>query len=208
MPSILCMQEVLYHQLQDIDKLIGSEYDHISAGREDGDKQGEACPIFWNKELFELLSFEHFWLSDQPHVPNSVGWDAALSRLATLVKLRWRTHESKDIDPEKKKKHKKGETFYVLNTHYDHIGLKAISTLHLMKKAIKQSQGIDTPKSTAARIRTRSTTHDTSCSREATTRVCHYSANRMGRTAHSRTLHCTAAKGTILTLCLLRITEL
>lgn len=31
----------MYHQLQDIDKLIGSQYDHVSAGREDGDKQGE-----------------------------------------------------------------------------------------------------------------------------------------------------------------------
>lgn len=64
MPSILCLQvrsgvmylspaascsrsfqlhsqEVMYHQLQDLDKMLGSQYDHVSAGREDGDKQGE-----------------------------------------------------------------------------------------------------------------------------------------------------------------------
>lgn len=48
----------------------------------------------------------------------------ALSRMATLVKLRWRTpaHE-KDVDSEKK--HKSGDVFYVLNTHYDHMGPKA-----------------------------------------------------------------------------------
>lgn len=35
------LQEVMWHQLLDIDKLIGSEYDHVAAGREDGEKQGE-----------------------------------------------------------------------------------------------------------------------------------------------------------------------
>lgn len=47
----------------------------------------------------------------------------ALSRLATLVKLRWRTPGDKD--EKSGKKHKEGETFYVLNTHYDHMGIKA-----------------------------------------------------------------------------------
>ena len=45
--------------------------------------------------------------------------------MATLVKLRWRTPHDKDAKSEDKKPHKEGESFYVLNTHYDHIGLKA-----------------------------------------------------------------------------------
>lgn len=48
--------------------------------------------------------------------------------MATLVKLRWRTPSQQDKDKEvnaDKKKHKEGEIFYVLNTHYDHMGLKA-----------------------------------------------------------------------------------
>lgn len=47
--------------------------------------------------------------------------------MATLVKLRWRTPipNKDDINEEAKKDHKQGETFYVLNTHYDHMGLKA-----------------------------------------------------------------------------------
>lgn len=45
MSSICGLQEVMYQQLQDIDKLIGSQYDHVSAGREDGDRQGEVCSL-------------------------------------------------------------------------------------------------------------------------------------------------------------------
>lgn len=33
------------NQLQDLHKFIGSEYDHVAAGREDGDKQGEVATL-------------------------------------------------------------------------------------------------------------------------------------------------------------------
>jgi hypothetical protein len=44
--------------------------------RNDGKRQGEAVPIFWRKDVATLKSVEHFWLSDEPEKPGSIGWDA------------------------------------------------------------------------------------------------------------------------------------
>lgn len=41
LPDIVCLQEVMWHQMEDIDSLVGSIYGHITAGREDGKRQGE-----------------------------------------------------------------------------------------------------------------------------------------------------------------------
>lgn len=45
--SVRCVfQEVLYNQLQDIDNVISSVYDHVYAGRDDGVKKGEVSMLF------------------------------------------------------------------------------------------------------------------------------------------------------------------
>ncbi len=54
----------------------------------------------------EVDRHETRWLSDDPGTPGSVGWDADLTRIATLVWLR----------------HRNGTTIGVANTHYDHAG--------------------------------------------------------------------------------------
>ena len=48
-----------------------------------------------------------FWLSEEPEKPGKKGWDAACARVVTWALLKDRT---------------KGESFYVFNTHFDHVG--------------------------------------------------------------------------------------
>lgn len=43
------LKEPVYHQLQDLEALIGDEYEWVGAGRNDGDKQGEFSAIFYKR---------------------------------------------------------------------------------------------------------------------------------------------------------------
>lgn len=108
-PDIVCLQEVLNRQLIDLQYDL-PDYKWIAAGREDGMKKGEAMAVFYRADRFDLLNYDHFWLSDQPHTPGLLGWDAACPRMVTWVCLRNRAA---------------GDTLYVFNTHFDHMGTKA-----------------------------------------------------------------------------------
>ena len=104
-PSIFGIQEGLLNQVAFIDSSL-SKYEYIGVGREDGKIEGEFCAIFYDTSLFENKVNSTFWLSETPDVV-SVGWDAALERICTyglfIEKL-------------------SGETFWVFNTHLDHVG--------------------------------------------------------------------------------------
>ncbi len=78
----------------------------VGVGRDDGKKDGEFVPIFYNKQKFKLLDSGNFWLCEKPTQPQ-LGWDAACKRVTTWVKL-----QSKSDKKE----------FYVINTHLDHVG--------------------------------------------------------------------------------------
>ncbi|WVW80174.1 hypothetical protein I302_102151 [Kwoniella bestiolae CBS 10118] len=108
--DIVGFQEVLHNQLSDIQSLLGDGYGHVGVGRDDGGKAGEYSPIFYNKVKFEVVKWTTIWLSPTPDKP-SKGWDAALPRIATLLTLRQR--------------HKNDELLHAVNTHYDHLGLRA-----------------------------------------------------------------------------------
>ena len=121
-PGIVAMQEVLNSQLLDLNFSL-SEYSFVGIGREDGKKKGEFCPIFFNKYRFELIESETFWLSETPE-KISVGWDAALERICTYAKF-------KDLENNRE--------FWVFNTHFDHIGVKARNeSVELILKKIKE----------------------------------------------------------------------
>lgn len=118
--DLFAFQEVLDGQLGNLVHWLGDEYDHAGVGRDDGDRAGEAVPVFWRRDTFERVGqdqggvgkdgVEHFWLSPTPSKVGSVGWDAALTRMCTHVSLRLRaTHE----------------TIHVFSTHYDHQGIVA-----------------------------------------------------------------------------------
>jgi endonuclease/exonuclease/phosphatase family metal-dependent hydrolase len=103
--DIVGMQEVLDHQrTQLLTDLPG--YVSIGVGRDDGQKAGEYSPIFFKEERFRLLTSGTFWLSPTPDIP-SKGWDAALNRICTYAQFF-------DFDSK--------ESFWVFNTHFDHVG--------------------------------------------------------------------------------------
>ncbi|WRT65727.1 uncharacterized protein IL334_002675 [Kwoniella shivajii] len=108
--DIIGFQEVLHDQLLDLQHLLGPVYGHVGVGRDDGKQAGEYSPIFYDKMKFDLVDWSTIWLSTTPDIP-SKGWDAALPRIATLLTLR--------------RKDKKGCLVHAVNTHYDHLGLRA-----------------------------------------------------------------------------------
>lgn len=106
--DLLGLQEALEHQVKYLDSAL-NEMEWVGVGRDDGQSQGEFSPVFYRNDKFELLDWGTFWLSETPD-SISVGWDAALPRIATWTQL---IHKST------------GDTLYYFNTHFDHRGEQA-----------------------------------------------------------------------------------
>lgn len=107
-PDIFGIQEGLKEQVNYLDESLKT-YTFIGVGRDDGKSKGEYCAIFYNKDKFQLLGEDTFWLSETPEKV-SKGWDAAYERVCTYAFFRDKTT---------------GNSFMVFNTHFDHIGEKA-----------------------------------------------------------------------------------
>lgn len=119
--DILCVQEALPEQFDAL--LENTDFDVVGVGRDDGKRKGEFSAIYFNKNRFVKKDGGTFWLSLTPDVP-SKGWDAALNRVCSWVKL---------YDKSNKKE------FLVFNTHYDHIGVQArIESAKLIKQKIQE----------------------------------------------------------------------
>ncbi len=102
-PDLIGTQEGLYRQLRELAADL-PEYDWIGTGR-DGGSRGEFMAIFYRRDRFEPLEYDHFWLSDTPEVIASVTWGHSNRRMVTWVRFRDRqTHRE----------------FYFWNTHLDH----------------------------------------------------------------------------------------
>ncbi|HET6573607.1 MAG TPA: endonuclease/exonuclease/phosphatase family protein, partial [Fimbriiglobus sp.] len=108
-PDLLGTQEVLAFQADELKKRLKG-YGFVGAGRDDGKDKGEMAPIYFRTDRFEKLGEGHFWLSQTPEKVGSKGWDAALPRVASWVKLRDKTAKRE---------------FTYLNTHFDHRGRTA-----------------------------------------------------------------------------------
>ena len=108
-PDLLGLQESLPFQSQLIDETFPG---HALYGpsRLGPDDDGEACSIYWRTDRFERLASGTFWLSETPDAIGSRGWDAALPRLCSWVRL-----------SDKHTNHR----FVFANTHFDHRGNKA-----------------------------------------------------------------------------------
>jgi endonuclease/exonuclease/phosphatase family metal-dependent hydrolase len=103
--DVVGLQEVLPDQLEYL-RWRFPRYEIVGVGRDDGMSAGEHAVIMVRHGDWRLERHETRWLSDDPGTPGSVGWDADLTRIATLVWLR----------------HLNGTTIGVANTHYDHAG--------------------------------------------------------------------------------------
>jgi endonuclease/exonuclease/phosphatase family metal-dependent hydrolase len=125
-PQVIGMQEVLAGQLNDITSAL-PEYSWAGAGRDDGKKEGEYVPILYQTSRFSLLRGDHFWLSETPSMPGRLGWDAACARMVTWINL---------ID------RSTGDTLFVFNTHFDHMGVKArMESARLLVRAVDSLAG-------------------------------------------------------------------
>ena len=110
-PDVLGTQETLGFQRDELlERLPG--YAAFGAGRDDGKEAGEMTPIYYKADRFEKLDGGHFWLSDTPDVPGSRGWDAALPRVGSWLKL---ADKAAPGSP----------PVIVVNTHFDHKGVEA-----------------------------------------------------------------------------------
>ena len=103
--DVVAFQEVLPNQFEDLSQRL-AKHDSYGRGR-DADGMGEACPVFWNRDRFDFLNGEVKWLSTEPDQPGSIGWDADLPRLVTIVVLFDRKNQ---------------QTVRVLNAHWSHVG--------------------------------------------------------------------------------------
>jgi len=83
--DVICFQEVLPQQL-DFFQTLFPRHDFYGLGRDDGISGGEHCPIFFDRERFEVKDSGTFWLSPTPEVP-STGWGEAFPRLCGWVAL-------------------------------------------------------------------------------------------------------------------------
>jgi endonuclease/exonuclease/phosphatase family metal-dependent hydrolase len=113
--SFICLQEVLYNQLEDIHRALNDaatarpSWSYIGVGRDDGKRAGEYSPIFYRPATWKLEESKTVWLSETPDRP-SRGWDAVCNRLVTIGVFRH--YETQ-------------EEVVVMSTHFDHIGVKS-----------------------------------------------------------------------------------
>lgn len=110
-PDLLGTQETLAFQRDALAKELAG-HESFGVGRDDGKEAGEMAALFYRKDRFDKTDGGHFWLSETPEKVGSKGWDAALPRVVSWVKLR-------------DKKDPGAKPILYLNTHFDHRGNKA-----------------------------------------------------------------------------------
>tara|TARA_B100001758_G_scaffold237288_1_gene239232 strand:+ start:42 stop:875 length:834 start_codon:yes stop_codon:yes gene_type:complete len=103
-PDILGIQEGLPNQIEYLLEQL-EEYSMIGEGR-NGGNNGEYSAIYYKNKKLRLEKDETFWLSETPGKP-SIGWDAALNRIATFGVFATAKSNKKLV---------------VYNSHFDHIG--------------------------------------------------------------------------------------
>jgi len=123
---ILGVQEALHDQIMDLGQSL-TKYKYTGVGRDDGKTKGEYSAIFYDTTRLKLIESSTFWLSLTPEVPGSKGWDANITRIVTWAKFR-------DLSNKK--------TFFVFNTHFDHIGQEARrESAKLIKQKVRDIAG-------------------------------------------------------------------
>ena len=99
------------------------DYTYVGRSRQ-RDGKGEHCGILFRSSRFDKLIEGHFWLSESSDQPGSKSWDSSLPRMVTWLKLWDRNNH---------------DSFYVINTHFDHRGkLARIESAKLIRNFINQ----------------------------------------------------------------------
>ena len=103
-PDLIAFQEVLPDQRQFLEKRLAA-YDFTGEGRNADRKNGEASPVAWRRDRFDLVECGSFWLSETPDVPGSKSWGAMFPRICSYAVLKDKLT---------------GKRFSFANTHTDH----------------------------------------------------------------------------------------
>lgn len=103
-PTVLGVQEVLFHQLSAVEDGLGRHYKMVGFGR-DGGAGGEYSAIFYDARRLTVTWWDQFWLSDTPNVIGSATWGNTVTRIVTWAELHDRVT---------------GRDFLHINAHFDH----------------------------------------------------------------------------------------
>ncbi|MGB2229484.1 MAG: endonuclease/exonuclease/phosphatase family protein, partial [Flavobacteriales bacterium] len=106
--DVVGLQEALPNQVEDLAARL-PWMAHVGSGR-DADGGGEACPIFYDKNKWEMLHSQTLWLARDWKTPGAVHPAADLPRIVTVATL----HHKAD-----------GKTLRVYNTHWSHVSVDA-----------------------------------------------------------------------------------
>ena len=127
-PDLLGTQETLAMQRDWLSERL-PKFACWAAGRDDGAEKGEMAAMYWNTDRFAKLDGGHFWLSPTPEQVGSKGWDAALPRIVSWVKLQ-------------DKKRPDAVPVYFFNTHFDHRGREArLESARLLRRRVGELAG-------------------------------------------------------------------
>ncbi|WP_245827809.1 endonuclease/exonuclease/phosphatase family protein [Sinomonas mesophila] len=103
-PTILGVQEALYHQLATVEEALPQHFRSVGYGR-DGGSAGEHSAIFYDSRRLDVLEWDQFWLSDTPATIGSATWGNTVTRVAVWARFR-------DLST--------GRELLAVNTHFDH----------------------------------------------------------------------------------------
>ncbi|MEX5257718.1 endonuclease/exonuclease/phosphatase family protein [Kocuria arenosa] len=103
-PTLLGVQEALYHQLPVVEQALPAGYRMVGYGRAGGSK-GEYSAIFYDARRLELLEWDQFWLSGTPELIGSTTWGNDIPRIVT-----WGRFLDRGT----------GTELVLVNTHFDH----------------------------------------------------------------------------------------
>jgi endonuclease/exonuclease/phosphatase family metal-dependent hydrolase len=109
-PDIVCLQETLWVQVEDLKaRFKGFAFFGFEGPEMDGRLEGyhgiAKNVVMYSQDRFETLTAGGFWLSETPHLPGSLSWNTARARHVNWVRLNDRAT---------------GREFRVLTTHLDH----------------------------------------------------------------------------------------
>ncbi|MFI2490308.1 endonuclease/exonuclease/phosphatase family protein [Promicromonospora kroppenstedtii] len=103
-PTVLGVQEVLFHQLPAVEAGLGKHYRMVGFGR-DGGAGGEYSGIFYDARRLTVKWWDQFWLSDTPDLIGSTTWGNTVTRIVTWAEF----HDEAT-----------GRDFVHINSHFDH----------------------------------------------------------------------------------------
>ncbi|KAF8522766.1 mannose-6-phosphatase [Hysterangium stoloniferum] len=91
--SLLGFEEAVVRQVDDLQTLLGSEWDHRGVGASITASPLATYPglVFWKKDLLQLLTWDTFWLSETPFDVGSKAPKAGNPRICTTARFQAQT---------------------------------------------------------------------------------------------------------------------